>query len=58
MVDYGCMWGVYRLLYKIPIFNSPATIVQSLTIYYRDELFIDSPYFQKDNCIVVVIPKG
>jgi hypothetical protein len=28
MVDQGCMYGVYKLSYRIPIFNSLATIIQ------------------------------
>jgi hypothetical protein len=28
MVDYECMYGAYKLLYRKPIFNSLATIKQ------------------------------
>jgi hypothetical protein len=28
IIDYGCMYDVYKLLYKLPIFNSLAIIIQ------------------------------
>ncbi len=28
MVDYICMYDVYKLLYRKPIFTSPGTIIQ------------------------------
>jgi hypothetical protein len=39
MVDYICMYDVYKLLYKRPIFNSLVTMIQQtdffdMTIYY------------------------
>jgi hypothetical protein len=36
MVDYICMYNVYKLLYRRPIFNSLAIIIQLInTIFLR-----------------------
>ncbi len=57
MVDYICMYDVYKLSYRRPSFNSFVIIIQ-LTNFLNDNLFINTSYFQGDSFTLVVIPKG
>jgi len=45
MINYKCMYDMYKLSYKKPIFNSFTIIIQ-LTNFLSDNLFISTCYFQ------------
>jgi hypothetical protein len=47
MIDYIYMYYVYKLPYKIPIFNSLATIIQLINLLMQ--------CISKDSCTLVVI---